>query len=246
MSRKANVLPLPKAAMISSCVFSTRCWSSSSSGFSCDFSLARLSSKLDINIAKKRFNITKFPKTITTTKKNKYGHPTALMPLYMTSFQFSPVRIWKTVMHAHKKLSKCALGTHTGRMSPGSKGGGAQRAFLSASGTKRPVLGSNIICPPKKLCPTKAKTMMTKQSNKTKSLICSSVSTMAFINTLMLGTRFASLKILSSLKARNEEKNEPPKKSKTERSTMMPSKRSAASDQYLCGPSATCKTMNSK
>ena len=45
------------------------------------------------------------PSTTRDTKYSTLSQPVLLMPTYITSFQFSPVRIWNVVTNDHSRLS---------------------------------------------------------------------------------------------------------------------------------------------
>mmetsp|Transcript_44985 Transcript_44985/g.101870 ORF Transcript_44985/g.101870 Transcript_44985/m.101870 type:complete len:221 (-) Transcript_44985:1462-2124(-) len=78
------------------------------------FSFSRIvvldSSNFAIIMATNRFNTTKLPRTTTKKKKTTEAGPTALIPSYITTFQFSPERMWYIVIKPQRNESKCARG----------------------------------------------------------------------------------------------------------------------------------------
>mmetsp|Transcript_59569 Transcript_59569/g.174817 ORF Transcript_59569/g.174817 Transcript_59569/m.174817 type:complete len:200 (-) Transcript_59569:554-1153(-) len=176
------------------------------------------------------------------------------MPSYITAFQFSPERIWKIVTMLHQNVSKWARGTHVGLPLPSSPNGHRRSNSSRGSvGMTAPVSGSKRNLPPMKLCPMRPKTQMMIVRSSAKSPMPSRVPMLALRRTFMFLNLLASLKILRSLKAlRAEIPPAPPslrsreeRTSKTENSTMTPSKASRLSDQYAAGSRATCRVRNS-
>mmetsp|Transcript_34628 Transcript_34628/g.112697 ORF Transcript_34628/g.112697 Transcript_34628/m.112697 type:complete len:239 (+) Transcript_34628:3883-4599(+) len=215
------------------------------------FSFVCCSSKLYIRSARKRFKITKLPKSMTSQKNENMCQPAAFMPSYITMFQFSPDKIWKIVVKLQSHVSKWARGTQLGLLP--SIGHFSLKSATEVQVTTAPS-ASNINLPPKKLWPMSAKMQMAKKSSRTKSRIPSTVAMLAFMSMFMLLNFLASLKMRSSRKARRDVTAELPlfpsdsasvTNSTMEMVTMTPSKAKVLSLQYVMGNTAKCMAMNS-